>query len=382
MTWHPLLSLALVPLLGLGFTACHKADSTPRGRPPPLVLTLTVAAQDVPIEAQAPVDLRPLLQAEVGAKSLGYLDAVLVDRGDKVRRGQLLALVRPSDLPDQLAAARGALAQTQAALTLARANAERAQKLAPEGVVSEQDLQQSRTALLSAEAAQRSAQAQLGALAVRLGEHRIESPLDGVVLGRRLDPGALVGPQSQSGAVLTVAQVDTLRVFIPLSERDAPRIALGQDAHVEVDALPGRRFSGKVVRLAPAFDTATRTLDAEVHLPNPKGELRPGMYGRGAIVIETHRAVPTVPDAAVQVSGDRAFVFVLSRAPDKDKNADPQAVARRRPVTLGAELDGGARLEVRAGLAPGEEIVIAGTDGLSDGAQVRVRAAAADRRGT
>src|SRR5437867_7426010 len=85
-----------------------------RRLPPPLVAATHVVATDVPVEIRAPVDLRPLESSDVGSKVLGYLDAVLVDRGDRVRRGQLLAIVRPSDLPDQLAAQRSALAQTEA----------------------------------------------------------------------------------------------------------------------------------------------------------------------------------------------------------------------------------------------------------------------------
>src|SRR5262245_55047532 len=111
-------------LLALGMlAACNGGNGGKApGRLPPLVSVARVQARDVPVEIRAPVDLRPLEQADVGSKTLGYLDAVLVDRGDRVRRGQLLALVRPSDLPDQLAAARGALAQTKSAAALARTN--------------------------------------------------------------------------------------------------------------------------------------------------------------------------------------------------------------------------------------------------------------------
>src|SRR6185503_7753893 len=267
-------------------------------RPPPLVSVARVEARDVPVEVRAPVDLRPLVQADVGSKTLGYLDAVLVDRGDKVTRGQLLALVRPSDLPDQLAAARSTLAQAQSATALARTNFERAKQLAPEAVVSQQELQQAQSQFTSAEAAQQAAQAQIAAVAVRLGETRIASPLTGVVVQRRLDPGTLVGPPG-GGAIVTVARVDTLRVFITVNEHELSGVGVGKNAHVEVDALPGRTFTGRVVRLSPALDPATRTLDAEVQLDNRAGELVPGMYGRGAIVVETHPRMPVVPVGAV-----------------------------------------------------------------------------------
>jgi membrane fusion protein (multidrug efflux system) len=351
------LALLVAPAAGGACNVVKPGTGAGRTRPPPLVSVAKIEARDVPVEVRAPVDLRPLAQADVGSKTLGYLDAVLVDRGDRVRKGQIVALVRPSDLPDQLAAARGTLAQTQSSSALARTNYERAKALAPTAVVSQQELQQSQSQLASAEAAQEAAQSQISALAVRLGETRIQSPLTGVVAQRRLDPGALVGPPG-GGAILTVVRIDVLRVFITVNERDVAGIAVGKDAHVELDALPGRVFNGQVVRLAPGFDPTTRTLDVEIQLKNDAGDLRPGMYGRGSIVVAVHAHAPVVPVGAVTISDGKSHVFVLAGD-----------TVQRRAIETG--VDGGEWLEVRRGLAPGDEIVIAGTDGLSDGAKVR-----------
>ncbi len=352
---------SLLPYVALLAAGCSsKSDAAPKGRPPPLVVVAKVEAKDVPVEVRAPVELRPLAQADVGSKTLGYLDAVLVDRGDRVKRGQLLALVRPSDLPDQLVAARGSLAQAQASVGLARKNAERANELAPKGIVSQQELQQAQAALASAEAQEAAAQAQVGAFATRLGETRIESPLDGVVTVRRLDPGVLVGPSAGANAtsIVSVARVDVLRVFVTVTERDVHLVKTGLAAHVEVDALPGRRIEGSVARLAPTLDPATRTLDAEVQIDNKAGELRPGMFGRGSIVVTTHNGAAVVPSSAVQISGGKRWSFVL----DGDK-------VRRREVTTG--VDEGTWIEIEKGVAVGEEIVTVGIDAVSDGTQVR-----------
>ena len=120
------------------------------------------------------------------------------------------------------------------------------------------------------------------------------------------------------------------------------------------------RDRGKVVRLAPALDPATRTLDAEVQLDNRAGELYPGMYGRGAIVIEVHPKMPVVPVTAVVLSNRQAFAFAL----------DPGgAVVHRRALTLG--VDGGDWFEIKAGLTAGEEVVIAGSEGLAEGMKIR-----------
>ncbi|MBX3224537.1 MAG: efflux RND transporter periplasmic adaptor subunit [Labilithrix sp.] len=351
--------MVAVPVLGLGVAACsNKSEAASKSRPAPLVVVAKVASKDVAAEVRAPVELRPLAQAEVGSKTLGYLDAVLVERGDKVKRGQLVALVRPSDLPDQLVAARGSLSQAQASATLARNNLERVNGLAPRGVVSQQELQQAQAALATAEAQEAAAKAQVAAYATRLGETQITSPLDGVVAVRRLDPGALVGPTAGQ-TILTVAQTNVLRVFVTVTEREAHRVKLGQRAHVEVDALAGHRVEGAVVRLAPMLDPATRTLDAEVQIDNASGDLRPGMFGRGSIVVDVHPNAAVVPATALQITNGKRFVFVL--AGDK---------VQRREVETG--VDEGTWLEVTKGVAAGEEVVTVGMDAISDGAVVRV----------
>lgn len=338
---------------------CQRGQKGPRARPAPVVAAAAVAVRDVPVEVRAAVDLRPLFSADIGSKVVGYLDAVLVDRGDRVRRGQLVALVRPSDLPDQLDAARHQLAQAQASAALARANQERAVRLAPAGVVSQQELQQDEAALATSEAALRAAQANVSVLATRLGETRIESPLDGAVSARRLDPGALVGPTAGTGAILAVERDDVLRAFVPVNEAEAGQVRVGQEAHLALDAFPGRQFTGRVVRLAPGLDPLTRTLDAEVQLRNP-GELRSGMYGRCAIVTAVHPGAVVVPAVALQLSEERQYVYVLQG--DQVK---------RTEVRTG--VDGGTWLEVVSGLAAGDVVVVAGIDGLADGAKVQAR---------
>jgi RND family efflux transporter MFP subunit len=134
---------------------------------------------------------------------------------------------------------------------------------------------------------------------------------------------------------------------------------VGKDATVVVDALPGRVFRGTVVRLAPFFDPTTRTLDAEVQLPNQDGTLRPGMYGRGSIILERHEGATVLPAAAMQISDRQRYVFVL------EGNR-----VRRKQIETG--YDAGEWLEVTSGVRAGEEVVIAGADGLSEGSVVRV----------
>ncbi|HMA97023.1 MAG TPA: efflux RND transporter periplasmic adaptor subunit, partial [Polyangiaceae bacterium] len=339
--------------------ACNRANvngDKRSGRPPPTVVTAPVLVRDVPVEVEAPVDLKPIEQVEVGSKVLGYLDAVLVDRGDHVKRGQPVALVRPSDLPGQVAAARGSIAQIEANAALAKMNYARAQKLKPAGVMSDQELEQSAAAVASTEAAEAAARAQLQALAARLGETQITSPIDGFVANRRLDPGALVGPTSTGGAIATIMRVDRLRAFVNVNERFAMSIRVGMPARIELDAAEGFEIKGEVVRLSPAIDPNTRTMEAEVQVANPDGRLRPGLYGRAFIEIARRKGATVVPVSAVQINARGQSVFVV----EGDQVA-------QRAVTIGTEVDRGRALEVTSGLNTSDQVVIAGADGLSNG---------------
>jgi multidrug efflux pump subunit AcrA (membrane-fusion protein) len=260
-------------------------------------------------------------------------------------------------------------------------------ELAPSGVVSMQEVEQSRTALSQAEAQEAAAQAQLAAIATRLGETRIDSPIDGVVMSRRLDPGALVGPSSAS--ILTVARIDTLKVLMPVRERDSAGLRIGQQAMVRLDARPGESYPAQIVRLAPGFDPVTRTLDVELHLENPEGKLRPGMYGRAALQIALHPQTLVLPEAAI-LGGSGSVVDLESeaegstlagarppgpgRGPASGKArfvylVDARRRVRKRPVQLG--YDGGTWIEIRDGLSDRDQVIIAGSDVVTEGMEVR-----------
>lgn len=351
--------LGFCVLGSLAWLGCGSPASDKRSvRPPPLVLVDQPRVRDVPVEVRSPVDLRPKEQADLISKQVGYLSRVLVDRGDAVKRGQLVALVQPSELPNQLQIARGQLAQADAAVEQARQNRQRAGNLSAIGVLSMQELQQNQTALVQATAQQASAKAALQAASVRLIETRLESPMDGVVLQRRLDPGSLVGPQQ--GAIVSVGRVDVLRAFVPVREQESAAVQLGQPVQLTVDALPEEEFSGQVVRVSPTFDPLTRTLEAEVHLGNASGRLRPGMYGRARIVVGVHKDALTVPESAVQRTHLAHFLFVVALGK-----------VERRAVTVG--VDGGTFLEITRGLQKDETLVVAGADGLADGMTVRTQ---------
>jgi membrane fusion protein, multidrug efflux system len=371
MHFRPPVLLAAIFGLALlvSSSACDKgADSAAsKQRLPPLVLIAKPTARDVPVEVRAPVVLKPAVEVHVGARSVAYIDAVLVDRGDRVRRGQVLARLRPSELRDDREGANRRLELARATLKQAELDRDRVMKLVASGAVSAQQAEFAQTYATQARANVDAAEAALASLSTRLTETELTSPIDGVVTQRLVDAGALVGPTTP--AIVTVAQVAHLRAFVAVREAQTGRIRIGQKAALTVDAWPGETFWGEVVRISPALDAVTRTLDVEVRLPNTDGRLAAGAYGRAAIVTDTHTGALTVPVQAVRVGEKKASVFRIETAGDVAK-------ARLQPVRVGVDglmHDGLEWLEIVEGIGTGTDIVIAGADGLSDNMTVRTR---------
>ena len=204
--------------------------------------------------------------------------------------------------------------QAQSSAALARTNYDRAKQLAPEAVVSQQELQQAQSQFATAEAAQQTAQSQIAALAVRLGETRIASPLTGVVVQRRLDPGTLVGPPG-GGAIVTVARVDMLRVFITVNERELAGVRVGQRrARRAGRASREDRSRARSCGSRPPWIRGRGRWTPRSSSTTGRASSYPGMYGRGAITVETHPQMPVVPVGAVVLSNRQAFAFVVDRA--------------------------------------------------------------------
>jgi membrane fusion protein (multidrug efflux system) len=367
--------MVLSALLVLASSGCSNKTDAPKKRPPPLVTVAQPEVRDLPITLSYTVDIRPIEQADLQSKVQGYVQKVYVDRGDAVKKGQLLAEIRPSDLPQQLGQARENVGQTEASFRLATQNARRARELFQRDMISRAELDQAEAQLQIAESARGSARAGMGVVSTRLSETRLVAPFDGWVADRKLDPGALVQPGPQNATILTVVRIDQVRVFVSVLESQAPLVRRGQAAVITVDALPARSFHGTVTRVPPALDTNTRTLTCEIVITNSDGQLKPAMYGRATLTVDTHpRAIVLPIEAVIAEESDRT-VFVVDGVPappnSKDDGKGPaMGVAHRVAVQTG--FDGGDWIEIIKGLRGDERVIIAGVDLATEGARVGV----------
>jgi membrane fusion protein (multidrug efflux system) len=208
------------------------------------------------------------------------------------------------------------------------------------------------------------AQANLERTETLLGYTKIRSPLSGIVTKRWVDPGAFIpsatsGSVAQSAALLTVMDIRSVRIEIPVPEPEVPLVRVGLPVEVTLDEIPGRAFQGSVTRFAYALDEASKTMTAEAEVANPKRELRPGMYARARIVMERKADVLLIPAAALVPGKGQDFVFTV---------IDGKA----KRVAIKAGFRDATSVEILEGLAPDQTVVLAGSNPPADGQPVTV----------
>jgi RND family efflux transporter MFP subunit len=360
----------------------------------PAVAVVRVERGTISQALKVAAEFRPYQQIEVHAKVAGYVKRINVDVGDRVRAGQLLAVLEVPELEDEMRQdeagvkraeeevnrAQSEVGRSQSAYEVAHMGADRLSgvlKVRP-NLVAQQDVDEAvgrdRVAAAqveTAKAALASAREQLDIAKAAQNKTKtlfayaqITAPFDGVITRRYADTGAMIqagtSSQTQAMPLVTLSDNARLRLVIPVPESVVSRIRVGRPVDLHVQAL-GKTFSGTVARFADRLDTDTRTMRVEVDVPNPTFELVPGMYADASIVLDEAKDVVVVPVEAIDRSGSTGRVVVVG----SDNRVQP------RDVRLG--LDSGDRLQVTAGLDPGDLIVVGNRSQLSAGAVVTPR---------
>ena len=332
---------------------------------------------------------------QVVPKVNGRLEAVHVKLGDSVRRGQIIATVEDSEIREQVRQAEASfqvgqatIRQRDADLKLAKTNLERSRSLFERQLLPQQtydDTQARYEAALAqldlARAQFEQAKARLDELKITLANTRIPSPVDGFVGKRFVDAGAFVGPNSP---VASVVDIRTVRMVANLVEKDHKRVPAGTNAEVEVDAFPGEQFKGRVSRVAPVFDPATRTAEMEIEVANAAYRLKPGMYARVQLTVDSRADALTVPRNAVVDLDGKTGVFIAApgttgtagggQPPQQSANV---MSAKFIPIQTG--IHDGDHIEIKAGIEDGARVITSGAGALKDGD--RIVAANAERGG-
>lgn len=285
--------------------------------------------------------VEPIRVIGVNSRLGGEILELAVEEGDVVAEGQSLARLDDRELQADLRSA-------EASYEMARAAFERAEQLRRSEIVTQAEYERDRSAFAAAEA-------RLDQIRTRIDYATILSPLRGVITEKMNEVGDIVGTQTR---LFTIADVSTMVVRVAVSELDVVELAAGDSVRVTLDALPDTPFTGRIRRVFPAADPATRLVPVEVALRGD-GVARPGFLARITFDLAAREGVVLVPAAAIQGAGTQQFVFAVE-----------EGRAVRRPVTTGLTSRG--RVEVVEHLEPGEVVVVSGQNLLRDGAAVRI----------
>jgi membrane fusion protein (multidrug efflux system) len=292
---------------------------------------------DAELLGQLEADETVMVRAEIP----GIVAEIGFEEGQPVTGGQVLFRLDDAD-------PRARLAEAKADLRLAQDKHARARSLARREVLSE-------AALTELEATLAAEQARVAAAQVALDRTVIRAPFDGVAGARLVSPGARI----EAGQDLVrVEAIATLELVFTLPEQALPLARVGVPLELRVAPYPGQRFPAEVSFVAPSLDAASRRLLVKARVPNPDLRLRPGLFAEVEANLGRREDALLVPDAAIVYGGQGSFVWRL----------DADGAAQQAPVELGARQEG--LVEVRAGLAPGDVIVVSGTNKLSAGQRV------------
>ena len=354
---------------GAGAGGARGGGAGAGGRPSP---SITLAPTDVATVTATTIedgvaltgDLRPSETIDVRSRIEGDLTDVYVREGQEVRAGQLLARFESSTQESSRASADADRAAANAELTNAQWTLDQNESLFKAGAIAERDLKVSQQAVVAARAKVAAAEARLRASGNEARDTRVLAPASGVIEKRLVDGGVHL---ARGAPMFTLVRSGTLELAAAVPARQASAVRVGQVVHFVADA---RRFDGKVARVSPTIDPATRAVTVYVQVPNPGNNLRGGTFATGRVVSRTLTNVIGIPTGALRQSQDNGQPFVY-RIDGKTLNP--------APVQIGAVDEQLGVAQVTEGLQAGDKIVVGNVGTLGRGMQVNI--AGAERRG-
>ncbi|MGC1818892.1 MAG: efflux RND transporter periplasmic adaptor subunit [Casimicrobiaceae bacterium] len=323
------------------------------GANPPQTVATTVAQESswqATVEALG--NLRASQEASLGAEVGGLVTAIHFDSGEKVRAGQPLVELNPAPLKAQLA-------QLEAQAALAELNLKRDEAQLKVRAIAQ-------AAVDNDVATLKSAQAQVTAQKALIAQKTITAPFSGQLGIRQVNLGQYLGP---GAAVVTLQKLDPMEIDFTVPQNQIDLIRVGMKAALQSSAAPGKTFEATVTAIEPQVDTNTRNLKVRARVPNPKGELLPGVFATVRITQGEPRQYVTLPNAAVAYNPYGATVFI---AKDEGKGPDgkPSLVAEQRFVTAGPTR--GDQVGIVDGVKAGETVVTAGQLKLRNGSPILI----------
>ena len=317
--------------------------------------SLVKVSQNAPTVA-LPGSLQGYVQSPIYARAAGYVKRWHKDIGSRVTKGEVLAELETPEIDELYAQAQADRQQAAASLEVAKSTEVRWVALRAKDAVSQQEVDERRSASTQAQARLASTEANVQRLNQLLNFKRVLAPTDGVITRRNVDTGDLVDAGASGGltrALFVVTQTDPLRLYVYVPQAYAQQVKIGQAVTVTQAELRDQKFEGKVARTAASIDALSRSMQVEIALPNKEGVLLPGAFVQVDLPLAVKPGM-AIPNNALIIRGDGIKVAVI----------DAQRRVRMQAVTLGRNF--GERVEVLSGLAPGDRLVLNPPDALSE----------------
>jgi RND family efflux transporter MFP subunit len=325
----------------------------------PIVRVVHPSSNEAAKEIALPGNTVAYVDAPIYARTNGYLRHWYFDIGARVKQGQLLAVIQTPEVDQQLQQARSDLETAQANYNIAKITADRWQDLVSTGSVSQQETDQAKSDFAAKKAAVDASAFNVRRLEELQSFEKIYAPFDGIITVRNIDVGNLVDAGANAPKELFhLAAIHKLRIYVAIPEVYSEAAKDGAAVNLTLDEFPGRIFKGTIVRNANAFDTS-RTLNTEVDVDNPHGELRPGAYVFVHFKLPDSVKAITVPSNALIFRKEGLQVGVV-------RDSKAQLVS----VKLGH--DYGNTVEILSGLQPTDAVITSPPDSLVSGTQVKV----------
>jgi len=301
--------------------------------------------------------IMPEREASVRAQVGGSVLQTYAEQGQRVKAGQLLAQVDASGLQDAFLSARAAVTSAGSSADIATRELARSQKLFAAGAIAERDLEEARRASITAKAALADARARLANAQKQLGYTRIVAPFRGVVSERQVSAGDVV---QSGGAMFTVVDPSSMRLEASIPADQLSSVRIGVPVTFTISGYPGRTLTGRVTRINPTADPATRQVRIIASIPNESGALVGGLFATGRLASESKTGL-TAPVSAIDA---RSTVPAVMRI--------RQGKVERVPIQLGLRDEGAERVEITSGVQAGDTLLLGAAQGISSGTIVRV----------
>nr|WP_239538019.1 efflux RND transporter periplasmic adaptor subunit [Dyella mobilis] len=298
--------------------------------------------------------------AQIYARTTGYVAKWYVDIGAKVKKGQLLADLDTPDVDNQLLQGKAQMRTDIANENFAKVTADRYHKLVTQGLVAAQTGDQYNAQYNADVATVEADQANVAHLQNLEDFKHILAPFDGVITQRNLDVGALVDAGSSGADLFVIADTSQLRIYVDVPEAYAASVRIGMPAQVELNTYGAKPITGTVARTADALDPNTRTLRTEIDVNNAARDLVPGVYANVKLGVSTPTRDFTVPANVLLFRAEGLRVALV----------DDTGHIHLQPVTLGRDF--GAKVEISEGLTEQDRLVLSPPDSLNEGQQVNV----------